>query len=246
MLVAVAAFVTAFSSAFGGHEKIKLALKGVPTIEMPAKAAEIVCAAAGRQRSAVTLEVVRSGLELNPALTSSLVAAISKASPDVANIAAGKAAEIDPRQAVEIALAATHAAPRKAGKIVAAVCRAVPSRYRDVAVAVAQICPSGSKEILQAVASVFPDLNEAIEISIQRSGAEAIPSVAAVLDSMKAPTAVTASAASGSSPAPSAGSPGFRGPTVAPPYVPYSSSGPNVTPSTSGTVPRGQRTYASP
>src|SRR5436190_12676960 len=113
-LLGVAVFVTAFVQVFGAQEKIKLALKDVPTVEMPAKAAEIVCAAAARQRSAVTLEVVRSGLELNPALTSSLVAAISKASPDVAHIAAGKAAEMDPRQAVSIALAATHGAPGKA------------------------------------------------------------------------------------------------------------------------------------
>ena len=222
---------------FAADSPFKEKLSHVPAAELPAKAAALIKDTKARDREAVTLEVVKVAVALNPAAAPAIVGAISRSVPDVAALAAGTAAAEQPKQAAAIARAAAAAAPSKAGKIVVSVCRAVPNDYRNIAVAVAQAVPGSGKEILSAVAAALPDLKPGIEGVLARYGLNA-PSVAFVLDpKMQAPDLGTApSAPGGVIPSPLA-----RGPAIGPPFLPLSGTPTNVTPGTSGNVPPGDR-----
>lgn len=223
----------------GKPSPLKQALGQVPMAEMPAKAAQLVKDTNSRDRAAVAVQAVRAGLELSPTAAPTLVAAIAKAAPETAPAVAATAAQEQPQSAALIARAAAAAAPSKAGKIVAAVCRAVPAEYKKVAIAVAQVVPGAGKEILNGVGSAIPELKPAISAALAQYGKNP-PSVTAVLDS----PALASSSSPGTTGLGSSSNP--RGPTVAPPYVPYSGTTSGLTPSDSGPVPRGDRDYASP
>ena len=237
-------------------------LASVPAAEMPAQAADLVLHAKNRDRAATTVDVVKAAVGINPAAAPAIVAAISKAVPNMASVAAGTAAAEQPKQAAAIAKAAAAAAPSNVRKIVTSVCRAVPSEYRNVAVAVSEVAPGAGKEILEGIAAAFPDMKPSIEQALAVYGGN-VPSVADVLDQaaklvqgQNAPGAMPLQSASrASTPAvllttPStAANPGrpIRGPAVGgPPYVPLPSTPTNVTSGTSGEVPTGGRNYAAP
>lgn len=214
-------------------------LKRAPAAEMPARAAELVTAAQPRHRKTAALQAINAALELNPASAPALVGALSKAVPDHAAAIAGAAARIQPKLAPQIARAAAAAVPHRVGEIVAEVCRVVPSFYRGIATAVAELAPEKAKEILEGVAAAIPSLGDAIRSAIGAGGGRLFP-VALVLDS---PTVTAAArprgdnAGIGSVP---------RGPTLAPPYVPFSGSATGLEPADTGPVPRGGRNYAAP
>ena len=251
------AFLAAFSS-FGKDapkaNPFNQTLSAVPAAELPAKAADLVLQAKSRNRNATTIDVVKAAVGINPAAAPAIVGAIARSVPDMASVAAGAAAAEQPKQASAIAKAAAAAAPAKAGKIVAAVCRAVPNEYRNIAVAVSQAVPTAGREIVTAVAAALPDLKPGIDKTLAGYGGGVV-SVASTLDqaAVVAKTS-TASAAGASVAAPTATTPGVaagsptvaRGPTVAPPYFPLTSTPTNVTTSTSGEVPEGGRNYAKP
>ena len=215
---------------------MKLALARVPAAERPAKAAEIVKLATTRDRTAITIEVVRDALAPNPAAASAVVGAIAKAVPEMAPVAAGAAAQLQPGLVAEIAKTAVAAAPDQVEKIVTAVCRVVPKDYRSIALAAADVLPGSVKEILRGVVAAVPDLKPIIEnaLSIYQGNP---PSVTVVLDTTGRQANESSGAILG---------PVVRGPTLAPPYIPPSQTSTNVTPSTSGTVPRGGRNYSAP
>jgi len=239
-LCALALSAVSSAAADSAGKSVQQALAAAPLAELPTKAAELVKTANVKDRGFVTVDVVEASLAISANAAPAIVAAIAKAVPDMASIAAGKAAELQPKRAAEIARAAASAIPSKAAKITATVCRAAPTDYRNVAVATAQAAPANGAEILRAVASVFPDLKPSIDSALSANQTTA-PAVASVLDSTKRATIDNSGAI-----ASPAGAPAVRGPAVAPPYVPASISGPIVTPSTSGTVPRGGRNYATP
>ena len=211
------------------------ALAAVPAPELPAKAAELVKQAKTRDLATTTVGVTKAAVTINSATAPSVVGAIARAVPDMADVAAGAAAAEQPKQAAAIAKAAAAAAPSKAGKIVVAVCRAVPKDYRSVAVAVAQTVPGSAKEVLAAVASAIPELKSGVEAALTAYTGDTI-SVAAILDQASDSLNGTA-AAKGSS---------ARGPTVGPPFIPLSGTVTTITPDTSGEVPTGGRDYAKP
>ncbi len=219
----------------------KETLSGVPPIELPAKAAQVVKETKASQRQTATINVVKAAVGINPAAAPAIVGAIARTTPEMASAAAGTAAAAQPKQAGAIAKAAAAGAPTKAGKIVTAVCRAAPMDYRGIAIAVSQAVPGAAKEILEAVASALPDLKPYIEEAITsfRGG---VLTVAAVLDQ----AAKLAQTSPGSGSGPVALAPMARGPSIAPPYLPMSGTPANVTPTTSGEVPVGGRNYASP
>jgi hypothetical protein len=216
-------------------------LSTVPAAELPAKAADLVLQAKPRSRQNVTINVVKSAVGLNPAAAPAIVAAIARAVPEMASVAAGTAAAEQPKQASAIAKAAAAAAPAKAGQIVLATCRAVPNAYRDIAVAVAQVVPGASNEIVNAVGSAIPELKPAIAKALAGYGS-GVPSVTDTLsqvatipqdDQPKAPTVFSRGST-------------VRGPVVGPPYMPLPTGLTNVTTATSGEVPPGARNYAAP
>ena len=242
IMAGLVGIVQSFSAEATGAAAWQQSLSKVAAPELPAKAADLVKATKASDRGAATEGIVKTAVAINPVAAPAIVAAIAKAAPDMAAIAAGAAAQMQPKQASEIARAAAVAAPAKAGKIVAAVCRTVPQSYRNIALAVAQAVPGAGKDILRALASVFPGMKPGIDTSLASYGYNP-PSVATVLDSAK--PAIVSSTPNSSDPSPLGG--GLpRGPSIAPPYIPLSGTATNVTPSTSGNVPRGGRNYASP
>lgn len=214
-------------------------LASVPSAELPSRVLSEVRAAKVADREVVTVRVVKEAVTVNPAASPAIVGGVSKGFPGVAALAAGTAARQHPKLAADIAKAAATAAPEQAGNIAVAVCKAAPSNYRSIAVAVSKAAPKASRDILKALASAFPELNGGIEVALASYGGKA-PSVPAVMESVK-PEILLASEGPGTG----LGS-APRGPTLAPPYIPTSVSGTNVTPATSGTVPRGGRDYAKP
>jgi hypothetical protein len=209
-------------------------LSHVPAAELPAKAAGLIKDANSSTREAVTRDVVKTAVALNPAAAPVIVSAIARAVPEMAAFAAATAAAAQPRQAPAIAKAAAAAAPSKAGKIAAAVCRVVPNNYRNVAVAVAQAVPGSDKEILNAMATAFPELKAGINSVL---AAHTAPSVSYALASSTPTIEQSPSPApTGSIPPPLA-----RGPAIGPPYLPLTQTPTNVTPGTSGNVPPGTR-----
>jgi hypothetical protein len=219
-------------------------LAAVPAAELPAKAADLVLQAKSRARQAVTVNVVKSAVGINPAAAPAVVGAIARAVPTMASVAAGAAASEQPKQASAIAKAAAAAAPGKAVQIVMAVCRAVPNQYQAIAVAVAQAVPGRGKEIVNAVATALPNLKLPIEQALAGYGGN-VASVADTLSQAAWISSGTASPAGNPSQVPTDGS-FARGPAVGPPYVPLSTTPTTVTSGTSGQVPAGGRNYAAP
>lgn len=228
-IFALGAFLMASLTSNAKEAPYQKMLAGVPAAEMPAKAAGLVKQTKAREWGTRTVDVVKSALAINPAAAPAVVAAIAKAVPEMASIAAGTAAGEQPKQAAAITKAAVAAAPSKAGKVVTAVCRAVPSEYRSVALAASEAAPTASKEILNAVGTAIPEMRMSIDKSLANYQGT-IPQVAAVL-----PTSTETAAG----PLP-------KGPTQGAPYTPLSGTPTSLTPATSGAIPPGGRDYAEP
>ena len=160
---------------------LKKTLSSVPAAELPAKAAQLIADTKTRDQKPTTINVVKTALGINPAAAPAIVGAIARAVGPMASVAAGTAAEEQPKQACAIAKAAAAAAPSEAGQIVLAVCRAAPSEYRCIAVAVSEVAPDASKEILEAVAIALPELGPDIASALEHSTASG-PSVPTTLD----------------------------------------------------------------
>ncbi len=211
------------------------ALRAVPSAELPAKALEIVKHAEPSERSITTTAVTKGAIAINPAAAPNIVGTIARALPELAAVAAGTAAAEKPKQATVIARAAVAAAPSEAGKIVEAICRAVPKEYRSIAITAAQIAPESATDILRAVASSIPELKPGLDDALAAYSGRFI-SVAAALDQATSAKMNPAAAAEASP----------RGPTVAPPFIPISSTVRTVSPNSSGEVPTGGRDYGTP
>ena len=212
-------------------------LKSVPQAELPGKAATLVAAADLKSQVQTAVDVIKSGIGLNPAAASAIVGAISARTPEVAAVAAATAASLLPKQAAALAKIAAAAAPKFAGKIVEAVCAVSPDSYREIAQAVADAVPSAAKEILAGVATAIPSLKNAINnaLAIYKT-----PSVNLVLSQISAATAAATTASLTS---------GMVSPKVKPLPAPvFSAPGApvNLDPGTTGQVPPGGRDYSVP
>lgn len=217
------------SAAEARSAPLKPDFANVSPVELPMKAAAAVKAAKAPERPVVTVDVVKVCLSIKPTIAPSLVAAIAKAVPEMAGLAAEAATREQPKMAVEIAKAAAAAAPKNLEAIVAAVCRAAPAEYKNISLAVAQVAPNAQVEILKGVAAAIPEMKGSIETALANS-VESTPAVASVLQGSSNPTA--------SAPA--------RGPTIKPPYLPLSTTPANINPTETYPAPPGGRNYASP
>jgi len=214
------------------HQQV---LRVVPSAELPAKAVELVKQVTALDRATRTSKVTKDAVVINPASAPSVVGAIARAIPEMAAVAAGTAAAAQPKQATVITKAAVAAAPSQTGKIVAAICRSVPKEYRSIAITAAQIAPDSANDILQGVASSIPELKPGLEAALAAYSGRFI-SVATALDQASAVKIDPGSLAE----APP------RGPTVAPPFIPISSTVRTISPNTSAEVPTGGRDYGTP
>ena len=156
----MAAFATFAASASSLAPDTKAAavkaLKNVTAAELPAKAAQVVASATRSDRESVAIVVVRTVGAKNPFALVSVVASISKTSPEVASVVAATAAAIAPKQAREIALAAAKAAPSVSDKIAAAVATSVPVSAVSVAESLAKNQPEAAARIFAAVSAAVP------------------------------------------------------------------------------------------
>ena len=174
--------LTAFNSfAKDASKSLKKTLSSVPAAELPAKAAQLVKDTKPYDQEVTTINVVKVTVGMNPAAASAIVGAIARAVVPMAPVAAGTAAEEQPKQACAIAKAAAAAAPSQAGPIVLAVCKAAPNDYRCIAIAVSQAAPGSREDILRAVEYARPELESEIEKALVSSVAST-PSVATTLD----------------------------------------------------------------
>src|SRR5437879_10102937 len=108
MLVLSGFCLGAFNSSAKDAPKInpfKETLKSAPAAELPARAAQLVQAAKSPEREAVTINVVRAAVEINPAAAPAIVGAIARSVPDMAAVAASTAAAEQPKQVNAIARA---------------------------------------------------------------------------------------------------------------------------------------------
>ncbi len=195
-----------------------------PAAELPAAAADIVKKAKARDWGHTTVDVVKAATAINPAAAPAVVGAIARAVPEMAAVAAETAAGEQPKLASAIARAAAVAAPGKVAKIVAAVCRAVPNDYRAVALAVSEAVPGSGKEVLKGVAAAVPSIRPGIDKNLAAYNGN----TAAFLDQ------VASANRNGTAPL-------TRGPSIGPPYVPYSGTVGTITPNTTTEVPPGHR-----
>jgi hypothetical protein len=85
------------------YEKI---LASVPSAELPAKAADLVPKTKSRHQTAITEDVVRAAVGINPAAAPAIVGSIAQSVPDMATVAAAVATQAQPAQAEAIAKAA--------------------------------------------------------------------------------------------------------------------------------------------
>ena len=131
-------------------------LKSVPQAELPGKAATLVAAADSKSQVPTAVDVIKSGIGINPAAACAIVGAISARTPEAAAVAAATAASLLPKQAPALAKTAAAAAPKFAGKIVEAVCAVAPNAYKEIAQAVADAVPSAAREILAGSPPPFP------------------------------------------------------------------------------------------
>lgn len=135
-----------------------LELSGVPRPELPAKAAKLVVAAQGKDRSQATEAITKAAVELNPVAAPMTVSSVCKLSPDMAPVVASAAAALQPKQMRAIAKAAAAAAPSQALKIVAALCKSAPKSYKDIAGGVSEAVRGMDSAIIAAVVDTIPTL----------------------------------------------------------------------------------------
>jgi hypothetical protein len=204
-------------------DSLKATLSAAPAPELPVMAAKLVKDASARDREAITVNVVKAAVGINPAAAPVIVGAIARAVPEMAAVAAGTAAAEQPKQAAAIAYAAGKAAPARAGRIVTAVCGAVPQEYPSIAIAVSEAAPTSGKEILRSVGAAVPSLKRYLDNELAGYG-QAVPPVADTLNKVaglvaKDPNATAASKAAVSGAPyvpPASGSSGNQPNTVAP------------------------------
>jgi hypothetical protein len=122
LFVAIAlATPSAFAVTAAQKVEIKKAITSVPVPEMPAKAADLVLKASKEDRSDVAGLAVKYAIYRSRTSAPQVVAAVSKAAPEVAGVASMTAVQLEGDQAGLIAQAATTAAPGAKTEIVSSV-----------------------------------------------------------------------------------------------------------------------------
>ena len=153
-LVSNAAFIVALTmaapSAFAltaaQAKAVKKAVTSVPVAEMPATAAELVKNSSKEDRDAVAVTAVRAGIFKSRASARLMVAAVSKAAPEVAPAVARAASEMEAGQASQIASAAITAAPSAKAEINSSISRGVASSPSVTTVAATTTRARGSAQ----------------------------------------------------------------------------------------------------
>ena len=135
ILSLLAASVTALAQSDGQMTSAREALKGLPNAELPAKAVQVVSAAAPKDRAAMAAAVGRAIAAQNPQLTPAVVTAVATKQPKLAGAIAGAAAGVLPESARSIAVAAASSPGVDIKDVRAAVIGSAPAHASEVVLA---------------------------------------------------------------------------------------------------------------
>ena len=159
VLLAALSFVAAPSASaisVSQVQAIRKVVADVPPPEIAARTADLVIQAPKADRKDVALTAIREVVAKRPATVVPVVAAISKAAPEVSAVVAAEAAKLATDQAAAIAKAAAGGAPSQAEQIAAAVAKAVPGSATQVTRSVATVVPDQVASVSEAVVKSVP------------------------------------------------------------------------------------------
>ena len=170
-----------------------LALSGVSVPEIPAKAAELVHAAAAPDREQTARDVLRAVSAIaRPGVLPYVVSAVCRGNPEVAGSVVATAVELQPEDVLIFSTAALGAAPGQVERVVFAACKAAPPSCANVALAASRQLPAANNLILAGLAGARPELKPCLEEAEIQTGTndfEAVikQTVRLFNDSLKAP-----------------------------------------------------------
>jgi hypothetical protein len=160
------ALLACLLSAHGGNAVNStpfIALSSVSVPEIPAKAADLVHAAAA-DREQTAQEVLHDvSVMARPGVLPYVVSAICRGNPEAAGTAVATAIELRPEDVLIFSRAALYAAPGQVEQIVFSACRATPPSCANVALVASRQLPSANNLILTAFASAMPNLQPYLE-----------------------------------------------------------------------------------
>jgi len=146
-------------------------LSGVSVPEMPAKAADLIQAAAVADREKTAQAVLRAVATIaRPGVLPYVVSAICRRNPEVAGPVVTTAIELQPPDVLIFCQAAVSAAPGQVEQIVAAACQASPGSFANVALVAFRQLPAANNLILAGLARARPDLKSYLEKAEIQSG----------------------------------------------------------------------------
>ena len=120
-LAAILAAPTVLAASNAQLKSIKKTISSVPVPELPATAADLVTKASREDREIVAITALKAAIFKSRSSTPLVVAAISKAAPDVAAPVARVAAQLESAQSASITAAAVDAAPHAKAEIISSV-----------------------------------------------------------------------------------------------------------------------------
>jgi hypothetical protein len=170
-----------------------LALSGVRVPEIPARAAELVHAAAPSDRERTAQDVLRAvSAVAKPGVLPYVVSAICRANPEVAASVVATAIRLQPEDVSVFATAALCAAPGQVEQVVFSACKAAPASCAEVAVVASRQLPAANDLILAGLIGARPELElylEEAQIEVGTNDFEALISRIVQLynEALKAP-----------------------------------------------------------
>jgi hypothetical protein len=168
-------------------------LSGVRVPEIPARAAELVHAAAPSDRERTAQDVLRAvSAVAKPGVLPYVVSAICRANPEVAASVVATAIRLQPEDVSVFATAALCAAPGQVEQVVFSACKAAPASCAEVAVVASRQLPAANDLILAGLIGARPELElylEEAQIEVGTNDFEALISRIVQLynEALKAP-----------------------------------------------------------
>ena len=177
----LAVLLACLLSAHGGNAVPStpfIALSSVSVPEIPAKAAELVHAAAAPDRDQTAQEVLRAmSMIARPGVLPYAVSAICRGNPEAAGSVVATAIKLQPADVLIFSKAALCAAPGQVEQVVFSACKAAPASCADVALGASRQLPAANNQILAGLAGARPDLElylEEAEIQAGTNNCEAV------------------------------------------------------------------------
>ncbi len=161
--------------------------------EIPAKAAELVHAAAVSNRDETAQDVLRAvSMIARPCVLPYTVSAVCRGNPEQAGVMVAAAIKLQPEDVLIFSKAALCAAPGQVEQVVFSACKAAPASCADLALGASRQLPGANNQILAGLAGARPELElylEEAEIQAGTNDFEAVIKRAVQLfnDALKAP-----------------------------------------------------------